>query len=488
MNSNILDHRGNVAQFSTYTPITETLRKDWRGHSKGDLSTDDALPQRDRYQIIAWLRAKYRGNGLFTGIINAYATGIGAPSARVNTGDPIFNDLKERYLEDKFSRITWGSYKDLDHLLFCISVETALAGECYVVKMANAKVRIVPAELLGSPDNAGKNEKDGIIYGLEGQAVKYRVGKRDKKGKVDYENATLIDASNVWHVNPTTTAEERRAFPPLAASIKDIYDLTTIKDAKTESIKLQSAISLFISKHVDPAIYSSTIEQAPEYSEELLRASYSRSQIVNKGSILYGEVGEDIKTIQSNTQSADFDQFYFNLIQAICSPLGMPVEEVLGYHRSNYSSSRAEKIKWKAVISKIRKSHHSWLNDLQAWQVNRGRIDGSFTLSDPQGSRGLIIDWIFPHVPEIDEAKSASANIALYTSGLASRTEAASKRGRYIDEVNNEMVNEAEQLVQMIKDRTGDKSPISKEDLLSVMNKGGDISKALETLNNINDE
>ncbi|MEM7789792.1 MAG: phage portal protein [Verrucomicrobiota bacterium] len=477
--------------FSTYRPIESVLRHErWlNGVNKGNLPTEQALPMHDRRKVIAWLREKC-ATGIMATIVYRFALGIGHPKPRVNTRDVDFNDAKETFLEEKLNRIGWGSYDNLEAFLLRKNIEKAICGEAYLVKMRNGKMRLIPAELIGSPkEGKPENEIDGVVYGRQGQPVRYRIGKRTERGKISYEpsDATLVDADFVYHDRDSRRAEELRPFPPLAASIKDIYDLTQISDAKVESIKIAAAYAMFIKKNIDPAVFQAIMTEGTQPAQlGAEQATFARSKIAEIGSVLYGEVGESADVIQPSIQAQDFDLFFFGLIGRICGPLGMPAEEAIsGYWRSNYSSSRADKLRWRQAIERNRRMDNIWLNEYQGWQTNRARIQREFALEDPEGSTGRTIEWQWPAVPEIDSVKSATAAIALHSAGLSSMSESAGERGRYAGEVTREKVNEAYDLILQIKQKVGDQTGVSADEILAVMPKGDAAASVLSALQNV---
>lgn len=455
----ILNHKGEPFKLGYYDASKDSLnRKLFWGHRTTPSPESEMLPQGDRLKIISYLRRSIRNNSVIAALCRQYALTIGTPRMRALGSDPLYNDVKERLLEKLFKKIGYGNGWTLQKLLYVINIEELIAGECFVVFTEEGELQLIESELCGSPKEKPDSEVDGIKYNSAGNPVKYRFGswvKRGGQSEISYEkeDSTFVNAEYVFHFGSPSRIQERRYSPKLSAAIPLIHDLQTITDAKVQSIKIQSAFSLAITKNGDASVYAqmmadnSTATISADQAFEMYNARTSY-QDVQSGQVLYLENGESIQPISSNFQSQDFDAFQLTLLDRICAVIGIPPEEVIiGYRKSNYSSARADKLRWKMSIDYIREDKEIFLDRLQRWLVDLN--SDKLPVRGEKEADDVLFNW--PVVPSIDEQKEAQAKIALYQAGMRSMSQIANEDGLFSDQIQAEIIYEAGERVRMMK-------------------------------------
>lgn len=455
---------------------------------------DEMLKMGDRNRIIAYLRSAVRGNPALATLLFRYVTKIGIPTPSVESGDTAYDTAKESYLKRRMRHIKWSRNtlegQPLRTLLRVERYERLIGGECFEVYMQNGKVRIVPSELCGSPPKESdrlKGEKDGLIRKGD-QVVRYRFGSRNANGQIlfDDEHSTIVDARYVRHVGFSSREEEARISPPLSPAIPAIADLHDITCSKVQQIKNQSAFSMMFTKNSDPQLFAEMMTEANPNARASLAQQYtarSDYQTIVPGSIYYGEVDEDLKLIEPSLNATDFSEFELGRLTMICGVLGMPPEEaIVGYRRSNYSSSRADKLSWKDTVREVRIDEADRLSSIQSWAINRDRIFDDDIPAPPHGYDEYNVDWRYPEIEEIDQVKATTARIAKVQAGLVSGKADAAEHGVDAGERDRAIVAEAMGRAQMIKDAVGDTSPVSKEELIAQMPNAEKAATALATL------
>ena len=440
----------------------------------GDTATRaerDMLPLYDRTLLIAWLRRAMRNDSRVAGILTAYALGIGSPTPHVVYGDAATNDRLEEWLIKKFSDIRYGVSSlasSLSAMMQVIIREVLVGGECFVVKMRDGKLRVLPSEYCGSPsqgmaEESGR-EHDGIIYAADGSLKAYRFGRR-VNGTMCYDDdrSVKIPAPYVFHLGYPTRAEEVRYPPRLSAAICTLQDIADLCEYKLNQVKIQSTVAYFVTKNMSPEIAAQLqayYEENPDENGEIddwggRMTARTQYQKVNPNSIGYLEVGEDIKSLETKFNSADFDAFLMTNLDFVCNSIGIPVEEALvGYRRSNYSSSRASKIQWRKTVDADREMYSRFLEGVVGWlltlSIGSGELEG-FSFDEIPA----IVDsvqFVYPAIREIDEQKAASADISYVKAGLKSRQDVLAERGVYSDDLIKQQVDDAVSLALALKD------------------------------------
>ena len=440
----------------------------------GDTATRaerDMLPLYDRTLLIAWLRRAMRNDSRVAGILTAYALGIGSPTPHVVYGGSAENDLLESWLIRKLSNIRYGVSplaSNLSAMMQVIIREVLVGGECFVVKMRNGKLRVLPSEFCGSPSQGAADvegrERDGVIYAADGSVRAYRFGRR-VNGSMCYDDAcsAKVPACCVFHLGSPTRAEEVRYPPRLSAAICTLQDIADLCEYKLNQVKIQSTVAYFVTKNMSPEIaaqLAAYYEDNPDENGEIedwggRMTARTQYQKVNPNSIGYLEVGEDIKSLETKFNSADFDAFLMTNLDFVCNCVGIPVEEALvGYRRSNYSSSRASKIQWRKTVDADREMYTRFLEGVVEWQLALSIGSGELPGFDFSEIPAIVdsVQFVYPAIREIDEQKAASADISYVKAGLKSRQDVLAERGVYSDDLIKQQVDDAVSLALALKE------------------------------------
>lgn len=448
----------------------------------GDTATRaerDMLPLYDRTLLIAWLRRAMRNDSRVAGILTAYALGVGSPTPHVVYGDTATNDKLEDFLLKKFSDIRYGVSSlasSLSAMMQVIIREVLIGGECFVIKMRNGKLRVLPSEYCGSPtqgigDDTGR-EHDGIIYAPDGSIKAYRFGRRES-GAMCYDAAhsVIVPAGFVYHLGAPSRAEEVRYPPRLSAAICTLQDIADLCEYKLNQVKIQSTVAYFVTKNMAPEVAAQLqafYEDNPDDNGEIddwagRMTARTQYQKVNPNSIGYLEVGEDIKSLETKFNSADFDAFLMTNLDFVCNAIGIPVEEALvGYRRSNYSSSRASKIQWRKTVDADREMYSRFVLSVVAWELTLAIASGELQGFELDEIPAIVdaVQLVYPAIREIDEQKAASADISYVKAGLKSRQDVLAERGMYADDLIKQQVDDAVSMALALKN-AAEKSGLS---------------------------
>lgn len=152
------------------------------------------------------------------------------------------------------------------------------------------------------------------------------------------------------------------------------------------------------------------------------------------GAIIRARPGEDVEVV-NGPQSPDFNAFIKVLYRQIAAAIGVTYEDLIGdLEGVNYSSFRGGALTARRKAEATRKVLliEGILDPVfRRWHAIE-RLAGR-TKADAEPG------WIEPAWPEIDRLKEASADIALFRSGLKSRREIIEARGREFEAVAAEI-------------------------------------------------
>lgn len=467
----------------------------------------EMLPMWGRLRIVAYLRKSVRNNPIMAALAFRYALAVGSPTIHAMGPDGGFNDEKERALERRLHSIMYGTGWSWHRLNKIISVEELIAGEVFSVEVED-KVQLIPSELCGSPAAPVPNEYDGIGYDPDnGAPVYYRFGVR--KVQAPGQNATtvsfeekdgarLIPAEFVYHHGTPSRIEERRYSPPLAPVIGLIERLDKTVQAVATTFLNQAALSFFRTKNFDPALFAEASElkdvvaaNAGTLLEQIVARSPNPEEGIQNGTIWTGEAGEDVKLLEPMLKAQNYNEFTLSLMDQIFSVVGMTAEEVvIGYRNSNYSSARADRNKIKDVLKDKRRDRDQFVDRVIERQTGIA-VDSGELNATSDGIADVVYQW--PIVQEIDETKTGAAQTNALANGSKSLQMVCAENGTYADQVQAQIVREAQNKARLVKAYAAFGNPteaqiqavsVSQGEILAHMPNSTAASEALKALAN----
>ncbi|MDO8539487.1 MAG: phage portal protein [Opitutaceae bacterium] len=407
MMDGIIVPRGTDFAFN-YVAADSNRFRDWTRVSNVPQGEWASLPQWERNVITSRLRFLIRNNEYCAALAGAFATHMGNSTLRSKSPDKAYNDSKERLW------LTWSGSCEVSGLSLAevediIWTEFLCAGELFFLKLASGHVQCIPAEWIFSGTEAPDNEIQGIQYNGTGVPTGYRIGTRDRHGSL-VAGKTVIPEAQVIHLYKRDRAEQLRGVPWLSAAAPAIQDIGEITAAKVMSVKAQSHLSAAIIKQGGASSFPQLGDTGNTTGTTKETGLPSKYTTLKSGALLYLEPGEDIKTISTAYQSADFEAFLLSRLRAVSATVGMPIELWLeGYRDSNYSSSRATNLAWGRKVRKTRALVEArFLQPVQLWASERARAKKQLK-GDRANDGECAFGW--PAIPSIDEQKETTANV-----------------------------------------------------------------------------
>lgn len=401
-----------------------------------------------RAVVISRLRRHVRNNPYLAGLVNKYPEAVGTSNLRSRTSDRKYNAKKELFWF-RYKKSVTNAGDSLRALERLILIELLIAGEIFLVLLANGKVQAIPSEFCGSPSSANPlqplsgGEVNGITYADNGLPIGYRFGKMTSGGLIDYANGAVINARFVIHIFDKDRVLMGRGLPTLISCLRPAQDLYEIVRSKTKQIKDANMICGTIEKANADAFLagldagpagSSKEPEKPTDSAEKPTAGPIVVEL-RPGTLIALEPGEKVTSLMSQYNASDYKELIMLMLHAISSPVGLPVELWFsGLGDVNYSGFKGLGTQWNArrryVIQFL---EDRYLNRLQFWRISKAANEGDLP-PNPDNDDDLI-DWAWRRTSVLDEEKEAKANAAKLASGQSSLADIWEQEGLYADEV-----------------------------------------------------
>jgi lambda family phage portal protein len=226
-----------------------------------------------------------------------------------------------------------------------------------------------------------------------------------------------FDAADVVHVFEHEFPGQVRGISPLVAALPVLNNASIAIEARLKQLQVSAMLTAILTS----ADGTDAFDGDPNPTLE-------------PGAIIRARPGEDVEVV-NGPQSPDFNAFIKVLYRQIAAAIGVTYEDLIGdLEGVNYSSFRGGALTARRKAEATRKVLliEGILDPVfRRWHAIE-RLAGR-TKADVEPA------WIEPAWPEIDRLKEASADIALYRSGLKSRREIIEARGREFEAVSAEI-------------------------------------------------
>ena len=415
----------NSTNYSTtraqlYAPVAQDQRRD--------------LSPRDRVEMMRRTRWGDRNSGMVRQILGdlvQYTIGDGIrPQSHCKNAK-----VYEQYFYD------WSRKCDITNRFSFWQAQSILLrsaardGDSFAIKVRNgsgdAKLQLVEAHRVGNPlppekEPAGMH--DGMLFGDFGELIGFNVFRSDGTSRQVIANAMM-------QIVDMEYASGARGVPILQHSWNDIQDEMEVLALEKIGVKASSDISLVINKkegQIDDNMATELGAYAPSNGLGNLATQMG-------GKILALDVGEDIKSLQSNRPSPTFTGFLKAIQQDISRGI-LPYSFVTDSSGNSGPGLRLD-------IAKADRTFQKWQNlmieqlCIPTWGYVIGDAIANGDLpDDPEWNK---VSWTTPKRVTVDAGREAANDRADMELGLISMSELYAQRGL---DFRSEMAKRAEDM------------------------------------------
>ena len=246
-----------------------------------------------------------------------------------------------------------------------------------------------------------------------------------------------------FHLFRPTEEEQVRGESVLQSGINLFRHLSDSLDNELLAQVVTASMAMFIAKEqgvgLPDYVDTDAEDSSPQHYEEVL-----------PGTVMYGEVNEKPYVLESSRPSPNFATFSEFVLRAMAASIDMPYEVLAkDFSKTNYSSARAALLEaWRVYLL-----YRSWLTrhycqPIWAMVIEEAWLTGRLSL--PTGAPDFYDDiygytqalWIGPARGYVDPVKEITATSLALENKLMTYSEALSERGRDVEEVWEERMEE----------------------------------------------
>ena len=288
-----------------------------------------------------------------------------------------------------------------------------IQGDMGTALLSNGQIQPFESERIDTPN--ALRQKDGMIDGIQidgaGAPRKYYVISRNERGGLDRDKYKTYDRSNFIHLTRSWRLDQLRGIPELANVMPMLVDFGRLQEETLNKAQLDAMHAWLITTK-DGA------SKARNLGSRNTSAANSNTQheAFDGGMNYYLDVGEDAKSLASNTPNPQYVDYSKLMLKQIGGALSLPYEMLmLDFSEGSFSSSRAALQQTYNTFA----MWQSWLIDgylqrIWNWRIAKAIREGDLRPA-PQNSKGISqwykVQWQRPGYDWLDPSKESKANI-----------------------------------------------------------------------------
>jgi lambda family phage portal protein len=382
-------------------------------------------------------------------IVN-YVVGDGIKfRSRVKSPDGRLDKMTIQKIQDSFSR--WADKASTDgkqhfyELQALGKSDDVVAGESFFIKNFGDRSRYIPYTL--QPIDADQLQNNYTVEANDrGNLVVNGVEFNKKTGAVDayhfqenrYNHKVVrMPAENVIHIFKMDRPGQVRGISQLVSAIQTAHLLKSYLDSEQGSVAMASRWLGFVTKD-DPSGFQSAFSEAGTGDD-----AENRFMDIEDATIEFLNENEKIQFADPQRPSGNFKEYVRLILRMLAVTSGAPYELISGdYEGLNYTVLRGTRNDFydrlRPVIARhIRQFCWPAIKPFFSTGVMSGRLDLPGFMSDPWIYQEA--EWLPPGMSPVDPLKEGKADISLINQNLMSPFEAASRRGRDLDRIYEEI-------------------------------------------------
>ena len=274
---------------------------------------------------------------------------------------------------------------NFDTLMGLIESHRAVDGDVGILRLSNGKVQIIEGDRIrnGIGDEFKEDWVHGVRVNSYGRAIAYQINRRTPQG--GFEPERIVSAKNFDLLGYYTREDQIRGESLMAPAVRFFSQLYDSIDLALAKQRLEQAMSI-------AATFEDTAGFMPNTSGPEADAAAQREGDFNQRAVdVFGpgimtftlRPGEDIKFLESNNPSQNFQTFCETVIRLVFAAFDIPYSFYDG-SKTNFYGSEGEFEQYIDSVEKKQQPTIEMLNEwITDWLLPNWILDGQIEL--PEG-------------------------------------------------------------------------------------------------------
>jgi len=367
-------------------------------------SEDRELTPRERQLLISQARDALRNFTIAGFALRKHLQSMSFYRFTAQTPDKGFNRRLESLVRrwKRRSNCDAAGRHNFDTLMGLIESHRAVDGDVGILRLSNGKMQIIEGDRIrtGIVDDAKEEWVHGVRVNSYGRAIAYQICRRTPTG--GFEPERIVSAKNFDLLGYYTREDQIRGESLMAPAVRFFSQLYDSIDLALAKQRLEQAMSI-------AATFEDTSGFMPSTPES--EAAAQREGDFNQRAVdVFGpgimtftlRPGEDIKFLESNNPSQNFQSFCETVIRLVFAAFDIPYSFYDG-SKTNFYGSEGE---FEQYIDSVEKKQQPTIEMLNEW----------------------IVDWLLPNwildglieLPEGWTVNDVAADVGWMGAGLPS--------------------------------------------------------------------
>mgnify|MGYP005814551261 CR=1 FL=1 len=284
----------------------------------------------------------------------------------------------------------------------------------------------------------GHQIKSGIEFNRIGRRVAYHFWREhpgDSLSVFRSGDRVRVPAEDVIHVYAVDRPGQIRGMPRLVPGMVRLYLLDQYDDAELDRKKVAALMAVFITSSDDFGEGNPLANETADVDE----AGIANLDL-EPGSVITLDPGEEVTVNNPADVGGSYEDFQYRNLLAIGAAVGVPYHILTGdVHRANYSSLRADLVKFRRKITMIQAKTVCFQLCRVVWNrwLEQAVLSGRLDMDDQATARRVT--WIPPKWEWVDPLKDRKAEQLALQMGVKSRSAVIVEEGGDPEAVDQEI-------------------------------------------------
>lgn len=330
-------------------------------------SEDRELSARERQLLISQARDALRNFTIAGFALRKHLQSMAFYRFSAGTPNDDFNRKLETLVRlwKKRSNCDAANRHNFDTLIGLIESHRAVDGDVGIMRLSNGKIQIVEGDRIRNA--TGSEFADDWVHGVHinayGRALAYQINKRHPSG--GYEPERIVSAKNFDLLGFYTREDQIRGESLMAPAVRffsQLYDSIDLALAKQRLEQAMGVAGIF----EDTSGFGPNTPEAVEGASREEEFSQRAVDVFGPGIMTFTlRPGEDIKFLESNNPSQNFQTFCETVIRLVFAAFDIPYSFYDG-SKTNFYGSEGE---FEQYIDSVEKKQQPTIEMLDEWIV-----------------------------------------------------------------------------------------------------------------------
>jgi len=409
---------------------------------------DKILTPTKRKKLQATAQDQLRNHSLVAWMIRKHLDYVSRFHVSIRTGKPAVDTLLNRILRwhGAPARLDISRRFGRDEMFRLFELEKVVNGDAALLKLPGLKLQAIESDLINKPGDYEREHQEGpkvtssgLVVDDNGAVEQYCLCNRGETG-TNYRFDKLVPAEQmIFDAYYTRFGSQFRGVSPLSTALNTVQDIVEGFEFNLIKAKMHALFGIAIMRGAEGTEEFGGASGATAETEDATATDTDTHLDLNPRAVNMLDLnpGEDVKTIESTTPSAEFIEGSYLFINIAMLALDIPATS-FDSRRSSFSARIADLNEYEVACDAkrtknryVRQEYSDWLleqiwnNGQSAWPIKQAAGDAGMVLRDVQEA----VEWVPSGSPWLSKLDQVAGDKLAISIGLDNHIDASRRRG-----------------------------------------------------------